>query len=304
MEKRFGLLGLGKMGANMARRMADQGWHVAAWNRTTQVSRDLEAENTNIRAQETIPELIESLQAPRTIWLMLPAGEATEEAIFGDGGIAQYLQAGDTIIDGGNSFWKDAQPRADRLLEKGIRYMDCGTSGGPAGARSGACLMIGGQLEDFNRIEELYRDFARADGYRFFDGHGAGHFVKMVHNGIEYGMMQALAEGFAVMKESPFNLDLIRVTEIYQAGSVIESRLVAWMNSGYKASGVELEGVKGTVSHTGEGKWTVEAAQEMGINVPIIKGSYDFRVASEANPSYTGQVLSMLRGQFGGHATK
>jgi 6-phosphogluconate dehydrogenase len=304
MEKRFGLLGLGKMGGNMARRMAEQGWHVAAWNRTTQVALDLEKENPSIHAMETFADVIEALPAPRVIWLMLPAGEATEEALFSEGGLAERLQKGDTIIDGGNSFWKDADPRAERLAAMGVNYLDCGTSGGPAGARNGACLMIGGQKETFDRIEELFKDFARPDGYRFFDGHGAGHFVKMVHNGIEYGMMQALAEGFAVMKKSAFDLDLKRVTEIYNAGSVIESRLVGWMKSGYEAHGVELEGIKGTVSHTGEGKWTVETAQEMEIEVPIIKGSYDFRVASEQNPSYTGQVLSMLRGQFGGHATK
>jgi 6-phosphogluconate dehydrogenase len=300
MTKEFGLLGLGKMGGNMARRMIEKGWRVVGWNRTTSVATDMAKEG--LTAAESVKQLVDSLQTPRLVWLMLPAGDAVEEAIFGSGGLAELLAPGDTIVDGGNSFFKDAQPRADKLKEKGIRYLDCGTSGGPGGARNGACLMVGGDKQAFADHEQLFRDFARPDGCQFFEGYGAGHFVKMVHNGIEYGMMQAIAEGFAIMKNSSYNLDLDRVCDIYQHGSVIESRLVGWMKSAYEAHGPDMNGVTGSPKHTGEGAWTVQTAKEMNIPAPVIADSLQFRVDAAANPSYTGRLVSALREQFGGHS--
>jgi 6-phosphogluconate dehydrogenase len=179
--------------------------------------------------------------------------------------------------------------------------MDVGVSGGPAGARHGACMMIGGERELFNELETLFKDLSVEGGYGYMGRPGAGHFVKMVHNGIEYGMMQAIGEGFEVMKKSEFEIDLLEVTKVYNHGSVIESRLVGWLQSAYEKFGADLKGISGEVSHSGEGQWTVEAAERLGMPVENIKQSLDFRINSTGNPTYTGQVVSALRNQFGGH---
>ena len=302
MKKEIGIVGLGKMGANMARRMVEKGWRVVGYNRTVSVAEGMKSDG--IVPAATYAEMVSSLSAPRTVWLMVPAGEAVDETLFGEGGIADLLSPGDIVIDGGNSFFKDAIPRAEKLKAKGIRFMDAGTSGGPGGARSGACLMVGGERKTFEETEELFKDFAKEGAYQFFDGHGAGHFVKMVHNGIEYGMMQSIAEGFEMLKKSDYHLDLERVADIYNNGSVIESRLVGWLKDAYKESGQELEGISSTVAHTGEGEWTAKTAKEMGVDVHSIEYAFRFRVDSEKNPRYAGKVVSALRGQFGGHSVK
>ena len=207
------------------------------------------------------------MRPPRVIWLMVPSGAPVDELLFGadgDGGLAALLAPGDTVIDGGNTFFRDDVVRAERLAELGIHFLDSGTSGGPAGAREGASLMIGGDPEVFSALEGMFADVAVPGGYKFFPGHGAGHFVKMVHNGIEYGMMQAIAEGFQVMHEGPYDLDLQDVTDVYQHGSVVESRLVGWLGEAYAELGSDLEGVSGVVGHTGEGEWTIRVAEELG----------------------------------------
>jgi 6-phosphogluconate dehydrogenase len=191
--------------------------------------------------------------------------------------------------------------RARELEEKGIHFLDVGVSGGPRVARNGACIMVGGRKEIFKRFKSLFRDLSVRGGYGYMGKPGAGHFVKMVHNGIEYGMMQALAEGFAVMKDSPFDLDLNKVAEIYNHRSVIESRLVDWLKKAFEQYGEDLNEISGSVSHSGEGVWTVEAAKEFGIPIPIIEGALNFRIESQNNPTYTGKILSALRNQFGGH---
>lgn len=307
MKQEIGIVGLGKMGANLARQLGEKGWRVVGYNRTTRVTQELAQEG--IEAAATLKELVAKLDSPRVIWLMLPAGEVVDAHLFGANGIGPLLTKGDIVIDGGNSFYKDAAPRAKKLTQLGIHFLDVGTSGGPGGARHGACLMIGGDKQVFGQIEPLFQTIAKenADGqkaYQFFPGAGAGHFVKMVHNGIEYGMMQSIAEGFAIMKAAPFNLNLQDVASIYNNGSVIESRLTNWMAQAFEQHGQDLAGVSGSVKHTGEGEWTVQAAQELDIPTPVIQDSFQFRVASTNNPSYAGQILSALRGQFGGHATK
>jgi len=310
-----GVAGLGKMGAGLALNLVDNGWRVTGWNRHTEVATAMAADG--IRPAMTLRELVADLEPPRVIWLMVPSGAPVDELLFGPAphvagasaatsgadaaGLSGLLAPGDIVIDGGNSFWRDAAPRAARLAELGIRYLDSGTSGGPAGARNGACLMIGGDREVFEQLEPMFADIALPGGYAFFDGHGAGHFAKMVHNGIEYGMMQAIAEGFHVMHESPFDLDLVDVGEVYQHGSVVESRLVGWLLSAYKRLGGDLDGVSGVVGHTGEGAWTVKTAEEMGIPAPVIADSLQFRKDSEAKPSYAGRVLTAMRDAFGGH---
>lgn len=300
MNKTLGMVGLGKMGANLARNLHEHGWEVVGFNRTFEVTQKLASEG--ITPVKTIQELVAALPTPRIVWLMVPAGKAVDEMLFGADGLMEYLEAGDVVVEGGNSFYKDDAPRAARLVEKGIEYIDVGVSGGPGGARSGACLMIGGTRAVFERLETLFSDASLPDGYRFFEGVGAGHFVKMVHNGIEYGMMQALAEGFHILKASSFALNLTRASELYSRGSVIESRLTGWLTKAFQAHGEDLQGVSGTVAHTGEGAWTVDTAKELGIPAANIEQSLQFRKDSEAHPDYTGQVLSALRGQFGGHA--
>lgn len=300
---RIGVAGLGKMGAALARNLMDHGWDVVAYNRTS--ARVDELVPDGARGAYSLEELVRQLEPPRTVWLMLTAGTPVDRVLFGaeeDAGLLDLLEPGDLVIDGGNSRYKDAVPRAERLGERGIDYLDCGTSGGPAGARHGACLMIGGRTEVFERAEAVFADLALPGGYQFFEGHGAGHFVKMVHNGIEYGMMQAIAEGFQIMHFSAYDLDLARVADVYQHGSVIESRLVGWLEDAFEEMGESLESAGGSVSHTGEGEWTVEAARELGLRAAIIEGALRFRIESEHDPSYAGQVLSALRNQFGGHA--
>lgn len=302
MKKEITIVGLGKMGGAMARRMMEKGWKVAGMDAFPETLKTLASEGViPVSSYADIPKTFEG---PRIVWLFLPPKKIVDEALFGANGIADSLSPGDIVIDGGNSFFKEAEARARKLKEKDIHFIDVGTSGGPGGARNGACLMIGGDREAFSNIEPLFQDFAREGAYQFFEGAGAGHFVKMVHNGIEYGMMQAIAEGFELLEKSDYQIDLARATNIYNTGSVIESRLVGWLEKAFKERGPTLEGVSTTVAHTGEGEWTVNVAKEMGIEVQVIKDSFQFRVDSEKSPRFAGKVVSALREQFGGHSVK
>lgn len=294
---KIGYIGLGKMGYNMVLRLTEKGHEVLAYNRSPEPRERIEKE-IGIETTGSL-SVFKNLPAPRLIWLMVP--EVAEDGILEE--LRPILQKGDTVIDGGNSFYKNSVKRAALLQKNGIHFLDAGVSGGPRGARNGACIMIGGDKEKFKTFESLFKDLALPRAYQFFGKAGAGHFTKMVHNGIEYGMMQAIAEGFSVLKKSDFHLDLKKVAELYNNGSVIESRLVGWLKSGFEEYGEELKDISSTVAHTGEGKWTVEAAKELGVEAPIIEGSYQFRVQSDKKPSYSGKILSMLRNQFGGHST-
>jgi glucose-6-phosphate 1-dehydrogenase len=299
LRREIGVAGLGKMGSGIALNLVDHGWRTVAFNRTASVAEGMAAQGVEPAA--TLADLVAALQAPRVVWVMVPAGQAVDDVIFGEGGLAGLLERGDTIIDGGNSRYSDDVPRSERLASLGVRFIDVGVSGGPSGARSGACLLVGGAHEDSERLRPLWTDLAVPDGYRHFPGVGAGHFVKMVHNGIEYGMMQAIAEGFTVLKESGYDLDLTEAAAVYNHGSVIESRLVGWLESAFRLHGEDLGGVSGTVAHTGEGAWTVEAADALGVRAQVIKDALLFRIESERDPSWTGRVLSALREQFGRH---
>jgi glucose-6-phosphate 1-dehydrogenase len=297
-----GVAGLGKMGAGLALNMVDSGWEVVGFNRHADVARAMAIDG--LMPAETLRDLVAALKPPRVIWLMVPSGAPVDELLFGadgGGGLSTLLAPGDTVIDGGNTFFRDDILRAQRLAEIGIHFLDSGTSGGPAGAREGASLMIGGDPEVFSALEGMFADIAVPGGYKFFPGHGAGHFVKMVHNGIEYGMMQAIAEGFQIMHDGPYDLDLEDVADVYQHGSVVESRLVGWLGEAYADLGSDLEGASCVVGHTGEGEWTIRVAEELGVSAPVIASSLQFRVDSEASPSYAGQVLTALRNAFGGH---
>ena len=301
-KPQIGITGLGKMGAAIALNLIDHGWEVVGHNRHAEVAHAMEP--AGLVPAESLADLVAALRPPRTVWLMVPAGRPVDATLFGDGdaqGLIDLLEPGDAVIDGGNSHFKDSPPRAEKLAERGIGFLDCGTSGGPAGARGGACLMIGGERQLFDRLEPVFADIAVQDGYRFFPGIASGHFVKMVHNGIEYGMMQAIAEGFAVMHASERDLDLTAVADIYQHSSVIESRLVGWLQTALERFGDELDPVSGSVGHTGEGEWTIRAGEELGVATPVIADALQFRVDSEGDPSYTGQVVQALRNEFGGH---
>ena len=321
-KKEIGIIGLGKMGANLARRLVEKGWRVVGYNITPEATKLLEQEG--IAGAYSLHELVECLSPPRTIWLMVPAfvktsagkpaGEPVDEVIFGREGLVSVLQKGDVIVEGGNSFYKDTITRYKKVKKRGLDFIDVGVSGGPGGARNGACLMIGGEKKIYEKLEPLWADIARENGYQFFEGEGAGHFVKMVHNGIEYGMMQSLAEGFTLLRNAElrgsnadnrgkikYKLDLTQVADLYNHGSVVESRLVGWLKGAFEAYGQELKEVSGKVEQSGEGLWTVKVAKALGVDVASIKLAVDFRAKSQKKPSYTGKLLSGMRNQFGGH---
>lgn len=298
MKKQIGYIGLGKMGKNMVLRLLEHGWEVVATDTSGQAVADISESGANGVADLRI--LTEELPSPRLLWLMVP--HQVVDAVLEE--LVPLLSEGDLIIDGGNSNYKETLRRATELDVKGIKFMDAGISGGPAGAREGACSMVGGSKELFESNEELFKDISAPESYGRMGRTGAGHFVKMVHNGIEYGMMQAIGEGFGIMKKADFDLDLTEIARVYNHNSVIESRLVGWLQNAYEQEGVDLDAISGKVSHSGEGLWTVEAAKELGIPVSIIEGSLVFREESQKDPSYIGKVVSALRNQFGGHEVK
>lgn len=292
---KIGYIGLGKMGKNMVLRLLDKNHQVVAWNRSPEPR--AEVEQAGAESTQTIAELVQKLESPRVVWSMLPPGEVTQKTIDQ---LENLLEKGDTVIDGSNNIYKMAFKHEEQLRKKGIRFVDVGVSGGPAGARNGACLMIGGDESTYKKLEPLFKDISAPNAFQFFPGVGAGHYVKMVHNGIEYGMMQSIAEGFNLMKKSEYNLDLTNIARVYNQKSVIESRLVGWLHDAFIQSGEELGEYQGTVGHLGEGQWTVEDAREKNIPLKVIEESLQFRKDSEANPSYTGKILQALRTAFGG----
>lgn len=294
-NKKIGYIGLGKMGKNMALRLLEHNWNVVAYNRSPESIEEIEG--AGAVGAYSLKEVAEKLDTPRLIWLMVP--HSVVDSVLEE--LVPLLSSGDVIVDGGNSNYKQSVRRAGELKEKNIEFMDVGVSGGPAGARDGACTMVGGEKEMFDKYEELFKDISAPNAYAYMGRGGAGHFVKMVHNGIEYGMMQAIGEGFEVLKKSDFELNLKEVSRIYNNESVVESRLTKWLEDGFEEYGEDLESISGKVSASGEGLWTVETAKELGVPVPIIEGALKFREQSQENPSYTGQVVSALRNQFGGH---
>lgn len=297
MEKTIGIIGLGKMGSNAARRLVAEGWKVVGYNRTESVTETLK--NEGIEKASTLEEFVSKLTPPRAIITLLPSGTPTDEILES---LYPLLSSSDIIIEMANSYYKDTQKRAEKAKEKNIRFIDVGISGGPAGALTGACLMVGGDNELFTYLTPLFTDMAKDNAVAHFEGIGAGHFVKMVHNGIEYGMMQSIAEGFSVLKGSEYSLNLEEVTEIYNNGSVIQSRLMHWLSEAYRNYGQDLEQLSGSVGFNGEGEWTAKVGKDLGIPTPVISDSVEFRKQSQENPSYTGKILTGLRNAFGGHS--
>jgi 6-phosphogluconate dehydrogenase len=292
---KLGYIGLGKMGFNMVERLLEKGHTVVVYDKNEEAVKNISEKGAQTAL--SLHSLTEALPQPRLVWLMIPYQSV--EPVLKE--LVPLLQEGDTVIDGGNSPYKESMRRAVELAEKGIDFLDVGVSGGPGGARNGACLMIGGKETQYEKFEELFRSLSADQGYGYMGKAGSGHFVKMVHNGIEYGMMQAIAEGFAIMKASPFDLNLSEVAEVYNHKSVIESRLIGWLKHAFEEYGEVLKDIDGSVSQSGEGLWTVEAGKELRIPVPIIEGALNFRMQSQNKPSYTGKIVSALRNQFGGH---
>lgn len=232
---------------------------------------------------------------------MVPAGKPVDLTLFGEQGLMKFLKKGDTIIDGGNSNYKNTIIRAKKITKKNVAFLDAGVSGGPKGARYGASMMIGGKEKDFKKFKKLFIDLNVEHGYAFFPGHGAGHFVKMVHNGIEYGMMQSIAEGFDIVEKAKFKLDLHKVASVYSHGTVIESRLITLMEKAFEDFGNNLKGVSGAAQESGEGAWTVATAHELNVPDKVLHESLRARRRSRKKPSFQGKLISALRFQFGGH---
>jgi 6-phosphogluconate dehydrogenase len=298
-----GIAGLGRMGAGMARRLARSGHDVVAWNRTEQVATDLAAEPENqgrVAVAEPITLFADRLDGPRHVIISVPAGKATDDLIRQ---LADILSPGDVIVDAGNSNFHDSQRRAGELEARGLEWLDMGVSGGIWGLKVGFCAMLGGKREIFDRFEPVVKTLAPEGGYLYCGQAGAGHYVKMVHNGIEYGIMQAIGEGFDILHASGFGLDLAAVAKMWNNGSVIRSWLMELAANAFEREGSDLEQIKGWVADSGEGRWTVAEAIDHDVPAPVITLALIERFRSRREPdSYTDRVLAALRNEFGGHA--
>jgi 6-phosphogluconate dehydrogenase len=296
---RIGFIGLGRMGANMVRRLIGDGHEIVVYNRTPERTTEMAGEGAI--ASYSIEELVGALEKPRAVWIMIPAGAATEAQIAE---LLEHLEPGDTIIDGGNTNFHDDQRRHAELGAKGIRYVDAGTSGGIWGLQLGYCLMVGGDTEAVEPLVPVFESLAPKGGYLHVGGPGAGHYVKMVHNGIEYGLMQAYAEGFEIMHASSYDLDLAAISELWMQGSVVRSWLLELAGRAFRTNGQDLDQLKGWVADSGEGRWTVQEAIDRDVPAPIITLALQMRFRSRQDDTYAGKVLAALRNEFGGHAVK
>lgn len=292
---KIGLIGLGKMGFNLALNLKDHGYEVVAFNKTK--SKIEEAEKEGIVGAYSLEELVHKLNERRIIWLMVPAGDVVDDII---NQLIPLLNPHDIIIDGGNSNYKDTLRRSKELDDLNIDFVDVGTSGGISGARNGACTMIGAKKKVFSAIQQVFRDISVEDGYLYTGECGSGHFVKMVHNGIEYGMMQAIGEGFEILDKSKFDLDFEAVAKVWCNGSVIRGWLMDLVQSAFHKD-AHLDDIKDIIHSSGEGLWTVEEALALKVPAPVIAGSLFVRFASEQDESFSAKVVAALRNEFGGH---
>jgi len=299
----IGLYGLGRMGGNMARRLARGGVKVLAYNRSFDVTEKLAAEEANVTACRSLEEMVAGLKTPRVIWLMLPAGAATQAAIDA---VSKLLVEGDMIVDGANGYYKEAQRRSAEIQAEGLAFADVGVSGGIWGLANGYCLMAGGEQADVARIEPFLKVLAPAPdrGWLHAGPAGSGHFVKMVHNGIEYGMMQAMAEGFALMEsKAEFDLDLGAISELWRHSSVVRSWLLD-LTADFLKDGQDLGTIAPFVADSGEGRWTALESIEQGVPTPVMTLALMSRFDSQGKADYTNRMLAMMRKGFGGHAIK
>ncbi len=295
----LGFVGLGRMGRNMVFRLLEGGHRIAAWDRAPDAVHEVAAKGA--AAGSSLSDLVSRLRdSPRAVWLMVPAGDPTEQVIRD---MAAQLKPGDAIVDGGNSYYKDSVRRAAWLAERGIDFVDAGTSGGIWGLKLGFCLMVGGPEAVCRRLEPIFKTLAPEAGYARVGENGAGHLTKMVHNGIEYGMMQAYAEGFELLKSSPYGLDIGQIAALWNHGSVVRSWLLELAESAFRDD-PDLNHVRGYVEDSGEGRWTVMESIERAVPAPVLALSLQMRFRSRQPDSFQGKVLAALRNKFGGHAVK
>jgi 6-phosphogluconate dehydrogenase len=294
------MIGLGRMGMNMARRLLRGSHQVVAYNRTPSKTEEIVREGAS--GSRALEELVGKLSVPRVLWLMLPAGRPVDDHLEQ---LGELLDPGDIVIDGGNTYYKDDVRRAEMLSGRGIRYMDVGVSGGIWGFQVGFCLMAGGDRQVYEYLEPIFKTLAPEDGCLHCGGIGAGHFVKMVHNGIEYGMMQAYGEGFAILEASPYaeGLDFAKLAHLWNQGSVVRSWLLELLEVAFGRD-AGLTEISGYVEDSGEGRWTVQQAVESGVSAPVIALSLFQRFRSRQEESFGDKVVAALRREFGGHAAK
>ena len=294
----IGFVGLGRMGLNMVTRLVRGGHSVVAYDRSADaVAR---ADAAGAKGVSTLEALIEGLAAPRAIWVMVPSGDPTESTVAS---LSRLLSPGDAIIDGGNTNFHDDVRRAHTLEAKGIEYIDAGTSGGIWGLEEGYCLMVGGKADVCQRLEPIFLTLAPTDGYLRVGDHGAGHYVKMIHNGIEYGMMQAYAEGFELMHASDYQVDLGSVAALWNHGSVVRSWLLELAARALAEDG-DLSGLKGYTEDSGEGRWTLHEGIDRAVPMPVLTAALFTRFRSREDNPFSERMLAALRNQFGGHAVK
>ncbi|TCJ20088.1 decarboxylating 6-phosphogluconate dehydrogenase [Rubrobacter taiwanensis] len=295
----IGFYGLGRMGGNMVRRLLRSGEHrVVAGNRSPGPVDEVVAEGAE--GAYEMEEVVEKLSPPRVVWVMVPAGEVTETVLNRYAGL---MDEGDILVDGGNSYFRDTVRRSGELKERGIRLVDAGTSGGIWGLKVGYCLMVGGEEDAFRTLEPALKTLAPPDGYMHVGPSGAGHFVKMVHNGVEYGMLQAYAEGFEILKNSRYDFDLRGISHLWNRGSVVRSWLLELAERAFAEDG-NLERVRGYVEDSGEGRWTVFEAIHEDVPAPVIAASLFARFYSRQEESFAAQTIAALRREFGGHAVQ
>ena len=294
----LGFIGLGRMGMNMVVRLVQGGHRVVVYNRSPE--KVLEAEGHGAVGTTSVADLVARLKPPRAVWVMVPAGTVTQEMIDT---VVRHLDRDDIVIDGGNTNFHDDVRRAEALKPLGLHYTDVGTSGGIWGLQVGYCLMVGGEEAVFRHLEPLFRTLAPENGYGHMGAHGAGHYVKMIHNGIEYGMMQAIAEGFALMHKSSYGLDLPRIANLWMQGSVVRSWLVELAGRAL-VEDPALGKIRGWVEDSGEGRWTVQDAIDQSVPAWTITAALFTRFRSREEDSFADRMLAALRNQFGGHAVR
>ncbi len=296
----LGMIGLGKMGGRMALRLLDAGHRVVAWNRTFAVTEKLAREHHAI-ATRSLEEVVATLTAPRIVWTMLPVGDVTEKAVSD---LIALLAPGDILIEGGNADYRDSIRRAQKAFTRGVHFLDCGTSGGIWGLTQGYCLMVGGDKRAYDYCAPLFESLAAPDGCAYVGTSGAGHFVKMAHNGALYGVLEAYGEGFEILKASGYAYDLRALSELWNRGSVVRSWVLELAARAFAAEGNDLQNVRGYVDDTGEGRWMTQQALETNVPAPVITLALMTRFASRQDKSFAAQVIAALRQQFGGHAVR
>ena len=297
----IGFVGLGKMGGNMVRRIRrDSDHEVVGFNIEADVTQAL-AQETGMVAADSLADLVSKLDRPRSVWLMIPAGAPTQQTIQE---LHDLLDDGDLIVDGGNSRWTDSAANGAAAAERGLEFMDVGTSGGVWGLQEGYCMMAGGSDTAVQRLAPILDVLAPPDGWGHMGNWGAGHYVKMVHNGVEYGMMQAFAEGFELMHASDYELDMAQIANLWRQGSVVRSWLLDLAALAFEQEGSDLADIRGFVADSGEGRWTVFDSIDKSVPAPVITAALFARFASRQDESYAAKVNAALRNQFGGHAVE